>query len=1293
MKGVWRSGLLIGAALTVGQACGNDFDTTRRAPVRGTLGEEIFGVLCDRVGASVLAEDYDGSSYRQICHGSAAGWATEVDESQLPPPETALDPESRVRASAARALAVSKLRTMARRRADLVRALDATFDDREVDVPFEPGKKIKGHAALSAFLRSLVPLYDSNPIDPAATEPLMPSTTRAVSRVFAGLGGPADASDPFTNWADAATAQAAQASLARLSGRQGYRPSRFLLGALRPTLAYPDLRRMAQTLAPRIAPGGSLREGFQQILAMTKDQLSTSVTAPLPPPYTVDATYVQPNRPRTNVEAGAAFLLATDPVYADPALAPSWVLRRDVRGYGVPAGAIAGVPGSVTGPFGDADNDGQADVDGLGRFLGPDGQLAAVDPPFAVGILPRLNPPDALGRALSATGQPLFAYFDAQQTVTAGLGRDLVSLIDPDSGTETVADLLSGSYPLYGDPITVDAPWGPRPGFDVSKSPIVDLLHGSAQILSHPQSDAALGLLESLFRDHEPAVARVIGAALKIRDVSNAHPEAALAPANPFWDELIDVLVRVINKPALFKDVVRGLKDPRMNTTLARAFGQYVQFRDVVNYNPNDLNGGPINESQGDQVRPPSLPVDRTLPDALLADGTDNRSIFHRVLQMIHDMNGVTTCNKDGAKVNVTLAGIDLSWPLVGSYKPCELLEIHDIGLVYLDSVLDRAYSRTGNAAQGKMEIVAGDLNGLLNLLGGAISVDQVFEQSSGLSGLSLNPTPEAFHRLVYFGSTSSKYDQKFGSHMPDRDPFVTGKNAQTEKFISSLIDPLSTSVCSTRNVQVTNTKGPHTVTVADCGLDPQGHFDLLRVRDHGGILQWEFFDFLNGVAPLAYAFDKNDESQLFLDLLEVLYRHWPSAAHGAECAKTGSFDKASPNYNPKFCSESGLSAYEPILEEVFNGDFLPALGDLVSIVDATSIVDTRANRTQSPPGPAVPRNGTDLLHTLTIALLDPDYAASVGVKGRDGLPGTTRADGSAKPQATPMDLIANSLRAVDERLGETPRHARWRSARSKLVDTFLGVEGSGTGSRFVNRSTPPAIVTLVRTLREQLNANCPDRETTGKCPWAEGGLAQKAANTMADAPFSTSMATLEQLNEDPEGRAALQRLLRYLLQQATTTDVGQSTLTSITDMLQLLGDDQNLPPLYNAIAQVAAPHATDHAGRAIPGACDRVFEFVDAVTREDGKRNPYDPYHSLDRILANLVTPLDAADPTSQTPIEVFLDVAAEINREDASQPAGAPLTAQDFAFVFGTLRDFMTGRTRGLEQFYEIMKHRNGE
>jgi hypothetical protein len=57
-----------GAAALLASACHQGLDTTRRAPPAATLGDDIFGVLCDRLGAGVLAEDTSGASYHDVCH-------------------------------------------------------------------------------------------------------------------------------------------------------------------------------------------------------------------------------------------------------------------------------------------------------------------------------------------------------------------------------------------------------------------------------------------------------------------------------------------------------------------------------------------------------------------------------------------------------------------------------------------------------------------------------------------------------------------------------------------------------------------------------------------------------------------------------------------------------------------------------------------------------------------------------------------------------------------------------------------------------------------------------------------------------------------------------------------------------------------------------------------------------------------------------------------------------------------------------------------------------------------------
>ncbi len=140
------------------------------------------------------------------------------------------------------------------------------------------------------------------------------------------------------------------------------------------------------------------------------------------------------------------------------------------------------------------------------------------------------------------------------------------------------------------------------------------------------------------------------------------------------------------------------------------------------------------------------------------------------------------------------------------------------------------------------------------------------------------------------------------------------------------------------------------------------------------------------------------------------------------------------------------------------------------------------------------------------------------------------------------------------------------------------------------------------------------------------------------------------------------------------------------------------MPPIYNAVAVAAAPEDAQVDSRPASGTGDRVVELMDALTREtDSNGNPasnsYDPYHVLDSILKNLVTPLDPQNPESLTPLEIFLDTIAEVNRIDADTPSEEPLSPDDMQAVFGTLRDFMAGQTRGMEQFYEIARHRNGK
>ena len=106
----------------------------RASTVRGTTGEEVYGIFCDRIGAQSLTEDLDGSSFRSLCHKTNGEYGNEVDESKLP----AIDGSVRAAdggpvdvnaVKAARQRHIGRLKALVRRRGDIIRALDAAFPD------------------------------------------------------------------------------------------------------------------------------------------------------------------------------------------------------------------------------------------------------------------------------------------------------------------------------------------------------------------------------------------------------------------------------------------------------------------------------------------------------------------------------------------------------------------------------------------------------------------------------------------------------------------------------------------------------------------------------------------------------------------------------------------------------------------------------------------------------------------------------------------------------------------------------------------------------------------------------------------------------------------------------------------------------------------------------------------------------------------------------------------------------------------------------------------------------------
>src|SRR5207253_2549719 len=111
--------------LSLAPACAKDSETPR-APTKGTLGESLYGVICDRVGAQALPEDLEGASFRAICHRGGDGtFADDVNRAALAtaglsPKDARGVPIPEAARTARRSHAIARIEALGRNRTALI---------------------------------------------------------------------------------------------------------------------------------------------------------------------------------------------------------------------------------------------------------------------------------------------------------------------------------------------------------------------------------------------------------------------------------------------------------------------------------------------------------------------------------------------------------------------------------------------------------------------------------------------------------------------------------------------------------------------------------------------------------------------------------------------------------------------------------------------------------------------------------------------------------------------------------------------------------------------------------------------------------------------------------------------------------------------------------------------------------------------------------------------------------------------------------------------------------------------
>ncbi len=205
----------------------------------------------------------------------------------------------------------------------------------------------------------------------------LPQATEALGRLMTAFGASAEGQ----------TALARTSTRARATGRRISS-----LGAIRPAVAYPALRDLANTAirilsadsdpydpAPkydasgnRILVPGSAYPQWSALLAASHEELRTATADPVVGPLTVTSDLAGrpvPSRPRGDLEMISSVMFAQDPTFGLSSASPNYIVQRDPRGYA----SVALANGALPAPFVDKDKDGLADVDGSGHFVTSDG--------------------------------------------------------------------------------------------------------------------------------------------------------------------------------------------------------------------------------------------------------------------------------------------------------------------------------------------------------------------------------------------------------------------------------------------------------------------------------------------------------------------------------------------------------------------------------------------------------------------------------------------------------------------------------------------------------------------------------------------------------------------------------------------------------------------------------------------------------------------------------------------------------------------------------------------------------
>lgn len=322
---------------------------------------------------------------------------------------------------------------------------------------------------------------------------------------------------------------------------------------------------------------------------------------------------------------------------ADAAAEPAWVALADHRGLA--RVAVDPSTGALYWPFVDADHDGLADA-------GPGGdwvlEPSAEPPPEPYGVTDR-HAND--GRALAYDGRPIYRYVNfntsgagvvaraLRQMALAGTHDDLVHHVDElMRPRERAVDERDGvSYDAFPADRTR------------SLEPLFDELWAVIEATREQPPERLLYGADALVREHRGEVRTVLEEALAAADAFEEADHGELAPYNTLLDDLI-----LADRPP--GSVCEGTYDEDFHLRCDRPAGPLVprlidsgMLRDLVGI-LDDPRFADLASTMAEMMTHRDSPVqvyDNALrvPMASTGESADNRSVFQRLLHLVHDTN------------------------------------------------------------------------------------------------------------------------------------------------------------------------------------------------------------------------------------------------------------------------------------------------------------------------------------------------------------------------------------------------------------------------------------------------------------------------------------------------------------------------------------------------------------------------------------------------------------------------------------------------------------------------------